>query len=86
MITKMTDQKLNPKFVLLSGILAAGLFGAIFVGDQMVAQSAAAQNNNNSNDTVSSRSTVTTSGTATTMVDPDKFTVTVGVESDISHV
>jgi uncharacterized protein len=72
----MTDQKLNPKFVLLSAILAAGLLGAVFVGDLMV-QSAAAQNSEHSD-----RSTVTTSGTATTNVKPDKFTVTVGVESN----
>jgi uncharacterized protein YggE len=78
MVTKMSDQKLNPKFALLAGILAAGLFAAVFAGTQLV-QSAAAQNN----DTESQpESTVTTSGTATTTVDPDKFTVTVGAETN----
>lgn len=73
----MSEQKLNPKFVLLAGILAAGLLAAVFAADQMV-QSAAAQNNSNNQ----TKSTVTTSGTATTTVDPDKFTVTVGVETN----
>lgn len=76
----MSDQKLNPRFVLLAGILAAGLFAAVFAGTQMV-QSAAAQNNSN-NQTESPKSTVTTSGTATTDVQPDRFTVTVGVETN----
>ena len=76
----MSDQKLNPKFVLLAGILAAGLFAAVFAGTQMV-QSAAAQNDSN-DQTESHKSTVTTSGTATTNVQPDRFTVTVGVESN----
>src|SRR5688572_20762881 len=75
----MTDQKLNPKFVLLAGILAAGLLGAVFAADQMV-QNAAAQNN--SNQTESDKSTVTTSGTTTANVRPDKFSVTVGVETN----
>lgn len=73
---KMTDQKLNPKFVLLSAVLAAGLLGSVFAADQML-QSAAAQNSEQSD-----RPTVTTSGTATASVDPDKFTVTVGVETN----
>jgi uncharacterized protein YggE len=72
----MSEQKLNLKFVLLSGILAAGLLGAVFVADQMV-QSAAAQNSINAD-----RPTVTTSGTATTSVRPDKFSVTVGIETN----
>lgn len=72
----MSEQKLNPKFVLFAGILAAGLLGAIFAADQMV-QSAAAQNNSNNQ-----KSTVTTSGTATANVRPDKFSVTVGVETN----
>ena len=77
MVTKMSDQKFNPKFALFAGILAAGLFAAVFAGTQMV-QSAAAQNNTGSRP----ESTVTTSGTATTTVDPDKFTVTVGAETN----
>ena len=75
----MSDQKLNPKFVLLAGILAAGLLAAVFAADQAV-QSAAAQNSNNQ--TESPKSTVTTSGKATTNVQPDRFTVTVGVETN----
>ena len=77
----MSDQKLNPKFVLLAGILAAGLFAAVFAGTQMV-QSAAAQNNSNDQTESQPKSTVTTSGTATTNVQPDRFTVTVGVETN----
>jgi uncharacterized protein YggE len=77
-VTKMTDQKFNPKFALLAGILAAGLFAAVFAGTQLV-QSAAAQNNQTE---LQPESTVTTSGTATTSVDPDKFSVTVGVETN----
>jgi len=73
----MSDQKINPKFALLAGILAAGLFAAVFAGTQMV-QSASAQNT----DENSTESTVTTSGTATTLVDPDKFTVTVGADTN----
>jgi uncharacterized protein YggE len=72
----MSEQKLNPKFVLLSGILAAGLLGAVFLADQMV-QNAEAQNSIQTD-----RPTVTTSGTATTSVWPDKFSVTVGVETN----
>lgn len=77
----MSDQKLNPKFVLLAGILAAGLFAAVFAGTQMV-QSAAAQNNSNDQEESQPKSTVTTLGTATTNVQPDRFTVTVGVEAN----
>jgi uncharacterized protein len=110
-VTKMSDQKFNPKFALLAGILAAGLFAAVFAGTQMV-QSAAAQNNTESQPPVtsaddidcsvdpslvhcvdgnvttastfdtSSGTTVTTSGTATANADPDKFSVTVGVETN----
>lgn len=81
-VTKMSDQKVNPKFALLAGILVAGLFAAVFAGTQLV-QSAAAQNNGTESDLENgTESTVTTSGTATTSVDPDKFTVTVGAETN----
>lgn len=74
MVTKMSSQKTNQRLVLLAGILAAGLLGAAFASQ---VQSVAAQAQNDTD-----RSTVTTSGTATTTVDPDKFSVTVGVETN----
>jgi uncharacterized protein YggE len=70
----MSNQKTNQKLVLLAGILAAGLLGAAFASQ---VQSVAAQAQNDTD-----RSTVTTSGTAITTVDPDKFSVTVGVETN----
>ncbi|MEW6603860.1 MAG: SIMPL domain-containing protein [Thermoproteota archaeon] len=66
--------------VLLAGILAAGLLGAAFATQ---VQSVAAQTQNGGDeDNAHWSSTVTTSGTATTTVDPDKFSVTVGVETN----
>ncbi len=67
----------NNRLVLLTGILAAGIFAATFSGTQLM--SATAQSTNN--DTQPS-STVSTSGTSTTEVNPDKFTVTVGAETN----
>lgn len=66
----------NKRLILLAGILAAGIFAATFSGTQLM--SATAQSTNNDTRT---NSTVSTSGTATTSVQPDKFTVTVGVET-----
>lgn len=84
MVTKMSNQKTNQqqqkKLVLLAGILAAGLLGAAFATQ---VQSVAAQTQNGGDeDNAHWSSTVTTSGTATTTVDPDKFSVTVGVETN----
>lgn len=81
------------KLGLIAGILAMGLVAASIAGGQ--ALSAAAQQNSTDplpvdfgcetgaeicEDVV--QSIVTTSGTATVKVDPDKFTVTVGVETE----
>jgi uncharacterized protein YggE len=84
------------KLALVAGLLAIGLVGATITGGQML--SAAAQNSTDPmpvdigcptgaevcedqiEDAV--KSVVTTSGTATVKVDPDKVTVTIGVDTD----
>jgi len=67
--------------VLLAGILAAGLLGAA-IATQVQSAAAQAQDVKEDKDDRKWSSTVTTSGTATTTVDPDKFSVTVGVETN----
>ena len=82
MVTKMSNQKTNQqKLVLLAGILAAGLLGAA-IATQVQSAAAQAQDVKEDKDNRKWLSTVTTSGTATTTVDPDKFSVTVGVETN----
>ncbi len=82
MVTKMSNQKTNQqKLVLLAGILAAGLLGAA-IATQVQSAAAQAQDVKEDKDDRKWSSTVTTSGTATTTVDPDKFSVTVGVETN----
>jgi len=81
----MTDQKdsrqhYNKSKVLTTiAVLAIGVFAATLVASQALS-SASAQSNDDDNNT--GNSTVSTSGTATTKVDPDKVSVTVGVETD----
>ena len=60
-------------------VLAIGVFAATLVASQLLSR-ASAQSNDDDNNT--GNSTVSTSGTATTKVDPDKVSVTVGVETD----
>ncbi len=85
------------KLALVAGLLAIGLVGASITGGQMLS-AAAQQNPDDPmpvdlecptgaevceqeiEDTV--KSVVTTSGTATVKVDPDKVTVTIGVDTD----
>ncbi|HEY7734112.1 MAG TPA: SIMPL domain-containing protein [Nitrososphaera sp.] len=94
----MSEQTTNNrrKLALVAGLLAIGLVGATITGGQML--SAAAQNSTDPmpvdigcptgaevcedqiEDAV--KSVVTTSGTATVKVDPDKVTVTIGVDTD----
>ncbi|MCI0565284.1 MAG: SIMPL domain-containing protein [Nitrososphaera sp.] len=91
----MSDQKINDKrkLALIAGMLAIGMVAASIVGGQML--SAAAQQNTTDpmpvdigcptgaetcEDVV--KSVVSTSGTATVKVDPDKVTVNIGVETD----
>jgi uncharacterized protein YggE len=84
------------KSLLLAGIIAAGVFAGAFGGIQLL--NASAQTNQTSSENEGSQpvdpisthtaassttgSTVSTSGTAKTKVQPDKFTVTVGVETN----
>ena len=80
----MTDQKdsqhYNKSKVLTTiAVLAIGIFAATLVSSQVLSR-ASAQSNDDGNNT--GNSTVSTSGTATTKVDPDKVSVTVGVETD----
>jgi hypothetical protein len=69
------------RLVLLVGTLAAGIFAATLVGTQLLAASAQSTNQDAGNLT-DSKPTVSTTGTATAKVQPDKFTVTVGVETN----
>jgi uncharacterized protein YggE len=83
----------SQKAILLAGILVAGV-AAVLIANQMqnaTAQTAAGGNQTiaavtnapaSTNATSSGRSTLSTSGTATTSVQPDKFTVMAGVETN----
>lgn len=74
----MSDQTSGKRnLVLIAGILAIGMIAATIVGGQ--AMTAAAQQSANSEDKVP---TVSTSGSATVKVDPDKVSVTIGVETE----
>ncbi|MGH9991397.1 MAG: SIMPL domain-containing protein [Nitrososphaera sp.] len=61
-------------------VLAIGIIAAALVTSQAFSNATAQTNGDVDDDDV--RSTVSTSGTATTKVDPDKVSVTVGVETD----
>jgi uncharacterized protein YggE len=65
----------DKRMILLTGIIAAGIFAAVFSGTQLM--SASAQTTDEE-----TRSTISTSGSSTTKVDPDKVSVTVGVETN----
>jgi hypothetical protein len=65
----------DKRTILLTGIIAAGIFAAVFSGTQLMSASAQTTDEDN-------RSTISTSGSSTTRVDPDKVTVTVGVETN----
>ncbi|MGI0019466.1 MAG: SIMPL domain-containing protein [Nitrososphaera sp.] len=72
----------NRKTVLLAGIAAAAILAAVIAANQM--QSAAAQQPGNSSQVANTNgtSTLSTSGTATAKVQPDKFIVTAGVTAN----
>ena len=72
--TKMATS--DKKLILLVGVLAAGIFATAFASTQLLSANAQSPNESNGNSTVSA------SGTATTKVDPDKFSVTVGAETN----
>lgn len=75
--SEMSNHKINQKKVaLIAGILAAALLAAA-IATQV--QSAAAQTRSDEDER---SSTITTSGTATAKVEPDKFSVTAGVETN----
>lgn len=90
------QQHKDTKLLLLAGIIAAGVFASAF-GSMQLLLSASAQVQNTDDDPMpvdlgcetgaefcedEVRATVSTSGTATTSVKPDKFSVTVGVETE----
>ena len=59
-------------------VLAIGVFATAFMASQALSPASAQTNE----DTDEDRSTISTSGTATTKVDPDKVSLMVGVETD----
>jgi len=67
----------DKRMILLTGLIAAGIFAAVFSGTQLMSASAQTTDEDEDN-----RSTISTSGSSTTKVDPDKVTVTVGVETN----
>jgi hypothetical protein len=83
----MSDQKTNNKsfLALVAGILAIGMVAASIVGGQLLnarAQVSPDPSSNSEQVENTVKSVVSTSGTATVKVDPDKVTVTIGVETD----
>jgi uncharacterized protein YggE len=66
----------DKRLVLLVGVLAAGIFATAFASTQLLNANAQSPNETNGNSTVSA------SGTATTKVDPDRFSVTLGAETN----
>jgi uncharacterized protein YggE len=74
----MSTNMKNRKLALIAGILAIGLVAATIVGGQ--AMSAVAQEEPEQSD--DDGATVSTSGSASTSVEPDKVSVTIGVETN----
>jgi uncharacterized protein YggE len=69
----------RPKVLLAAAAAAVGLLLVAMAANQALSTAAAQTTDDNDED---ERSTVSTSGTATMKVDPDKVSVTVGVETD----
>ena len=93
----MSDQHKDIKLLLLAGIIAAGVFASAVGSIQLLNANAQQQQNSDDpmpvdlgcetgaevcEDDVDQTPVISTSGTATVKVDPDKFTVTVGVETN----
>lgn len=94
----MSDQHKDMKLLLLAGIIAAGVFAGAVGSIRLLNANAQQQNPNDPmpvdlgcetgaevcEDVVdqTATATISTSGAATVKVDPDKFTVTVGVETN----
>lgn len=76
----MSAQNKDVKSILLAGIIAAGVFAGAFGSMQLL--NASAQTVEPEDEEQNGPSTVSTSGTASMHVQPDKFTVTVGVQAD----
>lgn len=77
------NENKKTKIALVAGILAIGLLAATLFGSLSVANRASAQTDLQLPGTNStSKPTVSTAGTATTDVKPDKVSVTVGVETN----
>jgi uncharacterized protein len=76
----MSDQNMKRRnFALIAGILAIGMVAATIVGGQMMTTAAAQEQPTKTTD--GDKPTVSTSGSATVKVDPDRVTVTIGVET-----
>lgn len=87
------NKKDKRNLVLIAGILAIGLVAASIFGGQSIITKAAAQqqvqqpggqNDNDDNNNAKSP-TISTSGTATTSVNPDKVSVSIGVETNSTN-
>ncbi len=87
------NKKDKRNLVLIAGILAIGLVAASVFGGQSIITTAAAQqqvqqpggqNDNDENNNAKSP-TISTSGTATTSINPDKVSVSIGVETNSTN-
>lgn len=79
------SNKTSRKFAIIAGILAFGIIGTLLAGSNGQILNALAQTTANDQGTwsnVTKSPTVSTTGTATTKVTPDKFSVTLGVETN----
>ena len=76
------NENKKTKIALVAGILAIGLLAATLFGSLAVANRASAQTDLQLPGTNATKPTVSTAGTATTSVTPDKVSVTVGVETN----
>src|SRR5687768_12783136 len=76
----MSDQNMKRRnFALIAGILAISMVAATIVGGQMMTTAAAQEQPTKTTD--SDKPTVSTTGSATVKVDPDRVTVTIGVDT-----
>ena len=93
----MSDQQNDMKLLLVAGVIAAGVFASAFGSIQLLNANAQQQQNSDDPMPVDlgcetgaevcegvdrTAAIISTSGTASVKVDPDKFTLTVGVETN----
>jgi uncharacterized protein YggE len=76
------NTKSNRNLVLIAGILAIGLVAASILGGQSMTSAAAQQQPEQNSNSKNVKPTVSTSGSASTGVNPDKVSVTIGVETN----